>query len=86
MAITKDHLRGDPEEQVSLMVHGVKAFALVGSKATHEEFALLFLSKLRWIYRTIAHYDEPFMARLSAKSHTLTTLSDFMNKQSRRRR
>jgi PIN domain-containing protein len=86
VAITKDHLRSDPEEQVSLMVHGVKAFVLVGSKATHEEFALLFLGKLRWIYRTIARYDEPFLARLSAKGHTLTTLSDFMDKQARRRR
>jgi PIN like domain len=86
VAITKDHLRGDPEEQVSLMVHGVKAFVLVGANTTHEELALLFLRKRRWIYRTIASYDEPFMARLSSKGHTVTTLSDFMNKQARRRR
>ena len=86
VAITKDHLRGDPEEQVSLMVHGVKAFVLVGSKMTHEEFAALFLARLRWIHRMIEHHDEPFMARLSPKGHTLTTLSDFLNKQARRRR
>jgi hypothetical protein len=86
VALTKDQLRADPEEQVSLMVHGVKAFVLVGSKSTHEEFAALFLKRLRWIYRTIHLHDEPFMARLSASGHTITTLTEFLNRQARRRR
>jgi hypothetical protein len=68
------------------MVHGVKAFVLVGSKATHEEFAALFLKRRRWIYRTINDHDEPFMARISANGSTVTTLTDFLNKQARRRR
>jgi PIN like domain len=86
VGITKDHLKSDPEEQVALMVHGVKVFVLLGSKKTHEEFAALFLKKLRWILKTIEKYDEPFMARLSDSGHTITTLSDFLNKQARRRR
>lgn len=87
VAITMDHLRSDPEEQVALMVHGVKVFVIVG-KATHKERADFFLKKLKWIRRTLAAYSDPFMARLSLATgdHTLTTLADFMNKQARRRR
>jgi vacuolar-type H+-ATPase subunit D/Vma8 len=87
VAITMDQLRSDPEEQVALMVHGVKVFVILG-KGTHKERADFFLKKLKWIRRTIAAYSEPFMARLSMATgdHTLTTLADFMNKQARRRR
>jgi len=82
-----DQLRGDPEEQVALMVHGVKVFVIVG-KGTHKERADFFLKKIRWIRRTLAAHSGPFMARLSMVTgdHTLTTLADFMNKQARRRR
>jgi hypothetical protein len=87
IAITMDQFRVDPEEQVALMVHGVKVFVIVG-KGTHRQRADLFLKKLKWIRRTIAAYSDPFMARLSMATgaHTLTTLADFMNHQSRRRR
>lgn len=87
VAITMDQLRGDPEEQVALMVHGVKVFVIVG-KGTHKERADFFLKKIRWIRRTLAAHSDPFMARLSMATgdHTLTTLADFMNKQARRRR
>ncbi len=87
VAVTMDQLRSDPEEQVALMVHGVKVFVIVG-KGTHKERADFFLKKLKWIRRVIATYPEPFMARLSMATgdHTLITLEDFMNRQARRRR
>jgi hypothetical protein len=87
VAITMDQLRGDPEEQAALMVHGVKVFVIVG-KGTHKERADFFLKKIRWIRRILAAYSDPFMARLSMATgdHTLITLADFMNKQARRRR
>jgi PIN like domain len=47
VAITLDHLREDPEEQVALMVHGVKVFVLVG-KASHEDRAAMIVKKRRW--------------------------------------
>jgi len=88
VAVTKDQLKSDPEEQVALMVHGVKAFVLIGHQASHEELAALFLRKLRWIHRTIESHAEPFMAKLYAGSggHAVVTLSDLMNAQARRRR
>jgi hypothetical protein len=87
VAITMDHFKSDPEEQVALMVHGVKVFVLVG-RATHKEFAEFFLRKLRWVRRVIAAHSDPFMARLYLASgdHNLTTLEDFLNSQARRRR
>jgi len=88
IAITKDQLKSDPEEQVALMVHGVKAFVLIGHQATHQALAALFLRKLRWIRRTIESHEEPFMAKLYLASggHALITLADLMNAQARRRR
>jgi hypothetical protein len=87
VAITMDQLRGDPEEQAALMVHGVKVFVIVG-KGTHKQRADFFLKKIRWIRRILAAYSDPFMARLSMATgdHTLITLADFMNQQARRRR
>jgi hypothetical protein len=87
VAITMDSLKGDPEEQLALMLHGVKVFVLVG-KATHQERADFFLKKLRWVRRAIAEHDEPFMARLSITSgdHSMTRLEDLMNRYARRRR
>lgn len=87
IAITLDYLKGDPEEQVALMVHGVKVFVLVG-QATHQERADFFLRKLRWIRRAVASHDEPFLARLSLATggFKVTTIADFMNQQARRRR
>ncbi len=86
VVITLDQFRGDPEEQVALMVHGVKVFIIVG-QGTQRQRADLFLRELKWIRRTIAASSDPFMARLSMTGkHTLTTLADFMNRQARRRR
>jgi hypothetical protein len=87
VAITMDQLRADPEEQVALMVHGAKVFVLIG-KGSQKERAECFLRKLRWIRRTIAKHTEPFMVRLSVATgdHTMITLSEFMNRQARRRR
>src|SRR5262249_32290297 len=87
VAITMDLLKSDPEEQVALMVHGVRVFILVG-KASHHEHAAFFLRKLRWIRRTLAAHRDPFMARLYIASggHSVTTLADFLNAQARRRR
>ncbi len=67
------------------MVHGVKVFILVG-KGTNRERAELFVRKLRWIRRTIVEHTEPFMARLSMATggHTLVTLSEFLDRPSRR--
>lgn len=87
VAITLDQLREDPEELVALMVHGVKVFVLVG-KASQEERAAMFLRKIKWIRRTIATYPEPFMVRISMTTgdHHITRLTDFLNKEARRRR
>jgi len=87
VAITLDHLRGDPEEQFALMQHNVKVFVLIG-KATHGAYAEFFLRKLRWARRVIALHDEPFMARLQIASgeHSLITLSQLMDRYARRRR
>jgi hypothetical protein len=87
IAITMDQFRADPEEQVALMVHGVKVFVITG-KGTQRQRADLFLRKLKWIRRTVAACSDPFMARLSMSTgdHTLTTLADFLNQQARRRR
>ncbi|HEV7515707.1 MAG TPA: hypothetical protein VGR07_05350 [Thermoanaerobaculia bacterium] len=86
VAVTMDHLKSDPEEQVALMVHGVRVFVLVG-KRTHQEHADFFLRKLRWVRRTLAAHLDPFLARLYIASgdHKLTTLADFMDAQARRR-
>jgi hypothetical protein len=87
VAITVDQLREDPEELVALMVHGVKVFVLVG-RASQAERAAMFLRKIKWIRRTIATYQEPFMVRISMSTgdHHITRLADFLNKEARRRR
>lgn len=88
VVVTKDQLKSDPEEQVALMVHGVKAFVLIGHQVSHEALAALFLRKLRWIHRAVESHAEPFIAKLYAASggHALITFSDLMNAQARRRR
>ncbi len=86
VAITMDQLRADPEEQVALMVHGVKVFVIIG-RGTQRERADFFLTKIRWVRRTVAAHSDPFIVRLSMATggHMLTTLADFMNKQAKRR-
>jgi hypothetical protein len=85
VAITMDQLRADPEEQVALMVHGVKVFVILG-RGTQRERADFVLTRIRWIRRTVSAHSDPFIVRLSMATggHSLTTLADFMNKQAKR--
>lgn len=45
VAVTKDKLRSDLEEQVALVQYGVKVFVLIGT-ATHQDLAEAFLAKI----------------------------------------
>lgn len=87
VAVTQDHLRESPEEQVALMSYGVKVFILKG-KASHGELADLFVRKRKRVLDLISSRDEPFMASLSVATGEITvvTLAEFLNAQARRRR
>jgi hypothetical protein len=87
VALTMDQLRADPEEELALMLHGIRVFVFLG-KASHPERAEMFLRKLRWVRRTLTTYKDPFMARISMATggHHIVTLADLMNRQARRRR
>jgi hypothetical protein len=87
IAITQDQLRSDPEEQVALMLHGVKSFVLIG-QATHLSLAELFLGKIKSVRRAIEAYQEPFLAKIYVRTGEMNvmTLSQWFAKQHRRRR
>jgi PIN like domain len=88
IAVTHDQLRSDPEEQMALMVHGVKTFVMIG-RAPHRALAELFVRKVKRIKRLIESHDGPFLAKLYAETGEVKvamTLDDWLARQGRRRR
>jgi hypothetical protein len=87
IALTMDLFKGDPEEQLALVAHGVPVFVLVG-KATHQQRAEAFIKKIKWVRQVIAARQEPFMVRLSVitGNYTVTSCEDLLNRYARRKR
>jgi PIN like domain len=85
VAITRDKLKADLEEQISIARFGTKVFVLIGS-ATHRELAEFFLRKLKWVKEQIATRDEAFLAKLyiAGGETKIVTLEDILSRSSRR--
>jgi len=85
IAITKDQLKEDLEEQVALVLHGAKVFVLIGD-ASHLELAALFLRKIKWVRKQIASRDEAFLGKIYVNSGEtkVVTLIDLCSRSSRR--
>ena len=85
VAITKDKLKEDLEEQIAIASHGTKVFVLIGS-ASHRELAELFLRKLKWVRRQIASRDEAFLAKIyvAGGETKVVTLTDLCSRSRRR--
>lgn len=84
VVITQDQLN-PLDEQAALLAHGVKVFVLVG-RASHTDLALLFLSKIRWIRRSVAEHDQAFLAKIyySGASPKLSPASEILARCARR--
>jgi hypothetical protein len=85
IAITKDKLKEDLEEQVALVRHGAKVFVLIGD-ATHKELADLFLRKIKWVRKQIASHDEAFLGKIyvAGGAAKIVTLAELCSRSSRR--
>lgn len=85
IAVTKDKLKEDLEEQIALVLHGARVFVLIGA-ASHRELADLFLRKIKWVKKQIAARDEAFLGKIYVKGGetTLVTLVEICARPSRR--
>lgn len=57
------NIRYEPDELDDLMIHGVKAFFIIG-KGPHAAFAETIVRNIRRIQRLIRKHEEPFVAKV----------------------
>jgi hypothetical protein len=85
VAITKDKLKADLEEQIALVRTGARVFVLVGD-ASHGELAELFISKLKWVKRMLSQNDGAFLGKIYVKNGetSIATATDLCDRSPRR--
>jgi hypothetical protein len=85
VAITKDKLKADLDEQIALVLSGARVFVLVGD-ASHEELANLFIRRIKWVRKVLESRDEAFLGKIYVKGGetAIVSLTDLCTRSSRR--